>query len=517
MRFSYWTMSLGILVLTLSGCGPGEHSHDNHRSDARESARDRPTIAVTNWTERSELFMEYPVLVAGESGRFAIHVTDLSDFTPLATGEAVVVLRGQDGSNAEFRGGLSRPGIFGADVESAAPGVFNMSLRVDSPDLQDVHELGSVTVHGPGSPIPADSEEEGEAISFLKEQQWTLEFGTEPVAVRSLQPSLVVPGTVRPRAGGEALLSAPVPGRVDPSLDVPVPGGRVRAGSVLARIVPRSEEIRDAAGLRTALVDAEQQYELARQERDRAARLVESRALPARRLTEAEAAVTSSKARLDAARQRMKRLDALSQSGEPVRGGDWFAIRAPFDGVVAEVKFASGASVEEGDFLLRLVDTDRVHIVGAVPESRVPMLRTVGDAELLRDGQPPVPLGPAVAIGGVVEPTARTVEVRYALDNRGLRLPVGRGVRLRLFVGGAEARPAVPESAIVDDGGRPVVFVQTGGESFERRPVRLGSREGGYVHALQGVEPGERVVSRGAYLIRLAAMSTQIPAHGHVH
>ena len=62
-----------------------------------------------------------------------------------------------------------------------------------------------------------------------------------------------------------------------------------------------------------------------------------------------------------------------------------------------------------------------------------------------------------------------------------------------------------------------MVFVQMGGESFERRPVRLGSREGGYVHALEGVEPGERVVSRGAYLIRLAAMSTQIPAHGHAH
>ena len=213
----------------------------------------------------------------------------------------------------------------------------------------------------------------------------------------------------------------------------------------------------------------------------------------------------------------MNRLDVLSRSGEPVRGDDWFAIRAPFDGVVAEVRFASGASVEEGDFLLRLVDTDRVHVVGAVPESRVRTLRTVGNAELLRDGQPPVSLGRAVAIGGVVEPTARTVEVRYALDNRGLRLPVGHGIRVRLFVGEAEARPAVPESAIVDDGGRPVVFVQTGGESFERRPVRLGSREGGYVHALEGVEPGERVVSRGAYLIRLAAMSTQIPAHGHVH
>ena len=52
---------------------------------------------------------------------------------------------------------------------------------------------------------------------------------------------------------------------------------------------------------------------------------------------------------------------------------------------------------------------------------------------------------------------------------------------------------------------------------FERRPVRLGARADGYVHVFEGVEPGERVVHRGAYLIRLAAMSTQIPVHGHVH
>jgi multidrug efflux pump subunit AcrA (membrane-fusion protein) len=75
----------------------------------------------------------------------------------------------------------------------------------------------------------------------------------------------------------------------------------------------------------------------------------------------------------------------------------------------------------------------------------------------------------------------------------------------------------VPESALVDDGGRPVVFVQTGGESFERRPVTLGERQGGNVQITAGIASGERVVTRGAYLIRLASMSTQVPAHGHVH
>ena len=113
-----------------------------------EVTGERPTVAVTNWTGRSELFMEYPVLVAGEGGRFAIHVTDLSDFSPLTTGEAVVVLRGSDGKESEFRGGISRPGIFGADVTPVAPGMFDFNLRVETAGLRDAPISSSFSWRG---------------------------------------------------------------------------------------------------------------------------------------------------------------------------------------------------------------------------------------------------------------------------------------------------------------------------------------------------------------------------------
>jgi multidrug efflux pump subunit AcrA (membrane-fusion protein) len=60
-------------------------------------------------------------------------------------------------------------------------------------------------------------------------------------------------------------------------------------------------------------------------------------------------------------------------------------------------------------------------------------------------------------------------------------------------------------------------YVQTEGESFERRIVRLGVRDREYVEVLSGVEPGEHVVTRGAYAVKLAAAGTQVPAHGHAH
>jgi cobalt-zinc-cadmium efflux system membrane fusion protein len=75
----------------------------------------------------------------------------------------------------------------------------------------------------------------------------------------------------------------------------------------------------------------------------------------------------------------------------------------------------------------------------------------------------------------------------------------------------------VPVEAIVEDNGSPVLYVQIGGESFERRPVRLGDRASGFVRVIGGLKSGERVVTRGAHLIRLASLAGSAPAHGHVH
>jgi multidrug efflux pump subunit AcrA (membrane-fusion protein) len=61
------------------------------------------------------------------------------------------------------------------------------------------------------------------------------------------------------------------------------------------------------------------------------------------------------------------------------------------------------------------------------------------------------------------------------------------------------------------------VFVQVEGEAFERRVVRIGARDRGFVEVSTGVSPGEHVVSRGAWSVKLAASSGAIPAHGHSH
>ena len=266
------------------------------------------------------------------------------------------------------------------------------------------------------------------------------------------------------------------------------------------------------------MAEARSALELTRADRARVERLVAAGALPERRLLETRVAESTAAARLDAAEQHLAQLDA-TRTGQGEGDRDTrFVLRAPLSGVVAESDATPGASVEEGGRLFRLVAVDRVHVVGALPEAALARIDGLAAAELVVPGfAAPIALDRLVAVGRVLHPAARTVPIIYELRDTDRRLAIGQAVSLRIFASEASKAVTVPESAIVDDAGQPVVFVQVGGEDFERRRVQLGNREAGHVQIAGDVAPGERVVIRGAPFIRLAALAPQVPAHGHTH
>ena len=168
--------------------------------------------------------------------------------------------------------------------------------------------------------------------------------------------------------------------------------------------------------------------------------------------------------------------------------------------------------------MIEVVAVDLVYVVGEIPESEASKLSRPAGAEVIVPGvEDPIQVGRLISVANFVDPETRTVKVIYELSNRARRLAVGQAVSLRLFGSTQTEGPATSESAVVDDAGRPVVYVQTGSESFELRPVTLGDRHGGAVMITDGLSAGERVVTTGGYLIRLASMSTQAPGHGHAH
>ena len=75
----------------------------------------------------------------------------------------------------------------------------------------------------------------------------------------------------------------------------------------------------------------------------------------------------------------------------------------------------------------------------------------------------------------------------------------------------------MPKAAVLMEAGRPYVFVQTWRRTFARRFIEIAARDGDLVGVKSGVEPGERVVTRGAYDVQLASAARGLPAEGHVH
>ena len=474
-------------------------------------------LKATVWTAGGELYLEYPVLVRNQKGRFAIHLTRLSDFRAVKNASCEVVLDRGSGSQAFPCDPSKHPGIFGADVEPNSDGQVRLKIIVRGTDLNETFEVGAVKIAADTSSAERPPESKEETIAFSKEQQWALDFGTQVASHQNLRENLRVAAETLPRTGGEAPVIAPIAGRliVEKTLSV---GTSVQKGDELASMIPPTPAVSDFASLQLAEAEAKVAVEQAQRDRSRAERLLAAGAVPGRRAEEARTVEATAQARLQAAQTRLAQYDATRTADGAEVGAKRFSIRAPISGILSESRAVGSANVEPGTILFRIVDIDRLFVSGMVPETELSKLRQLSGAEIeMQDTGEIRSVNRLVAIGRLVDSDTRTAPVTYEIENRDHRLAVNQTVFLRLMLTPTGVTTAVPESAIIDDAGRPVVFVQRGGETFLRRPVKLGVRNGGMVQVLEGIDPGDRVVTKGAYLIRLSTMSSAVPAHGHVH
>lgn len=505
-----------LAALVVVGCSSS--------GDSAGADEELPTLDVTHWTESTELFMEYPPLVAGQTALFAIHLTRLGDFQAVTAGQAKIEFVPEAGGSSHLLVGPSpsRPGVFRVEDVPPPAGRYRWALLLEGPDLSDRHELGTVTVFPDGAAAVMDAEHQptgdSAAITYLKEPQWTGEFATALVQEGDLRTSIRVPATVHPLPGGEVIVSAPAAGRVAADVLLSI-GDRVEPGQVLARLEPRLAAGVDRATLAADDAEAQAALDAARVELDRAQRLFEERAVPARRVEDARRAVQVAEARLLAAQARLTQRDETLRTGGGVAAGNAFVLQAPIAGRLAEVMVTLGASYDEGAPLFRIVRTDRVELEVHVPVADVPAARRADGLTLEIPGlADPLMLEPEhVHDSGVVDPATRALSVQMEIDNPDEQLLVGQVATAVLYGRDRTHVPVVPVPAVLMEAGRPYVFVQLGGERFARRFIEIAARDGDQVGVSSGVVPGERVVTRGAYDVQLASAATSLPAEGHVH
>jgi RND family efflux transporter MFP subunit len=207
------------------------------------------------------------------------------------------------------------------------------------------------------------------------------------------------------------------------------------------------------------------------------------------------------------------------------RGGaspESFRVAAPIAGRVAEVAVSPGQFVTAGAPLARLVQTSPVWLELALQPAQAAVLTAAPAGLYVRrwaEEEPfPVP-------GSELRLVARAPEVDRGTGMVPLVLEVRRGVDVLRLGSRVEAELLLPEelsgvvvpaSALVDDDGVEVVYVQLGGESFDRREVRIEARQGPLV-LVRGIALGERIVTRGGNAIRRSALLGAGDIEGHVH
>jgi len=508
------------LALVSAGCRP---TSDDHGHDHGDESR---TAQITVWTGHHEVFAEHRAPLANKATTFITHVTDLRTLEPRREGMVKFILRQGDTVAEHSQAAPARAGIYLPGLIFPKAGDWQVTLLIPADGTNATVELGTIKVYGDQHAAEhAEIPDALEGVSFLKEQQWKMLTRTEPISRRRLVGRVRASAKVAARSGSLAHVSPPLSGTLQPPPGAmfPLPGDRVAAGQTLALLqlafseatAKLGETEGDIARARFAVAQAKRDHE-------RALGLFESKVETRRNVELAQLALNSAEAQLIAllATQTSYRTGGSNTAGLP-----FVELKSPIAGVIISTEsVALGQHVSAERAVFTVLDAAVVSIEARVPESDAARLggatnalvelpgRKGGFLSLTGEGG-----GRLVFVSPQVDAATRTVSLFYEVPNVGGRFRIGEHLTAFIESSRVEEAVAIPDSAIVEEGGQPIAFVQVSGETFEKRELTLGLRDGGFVQVLRGVKEGERIVTRGAMAVRLASVSSVIPAHGHAH
>lgn len=195
------------------------------------------------------------------------------------------------------------------------------------------------------------------------------------------------------------------------------------------------------------------------------------------------------------------------------------AVSSPIAGYVKSLLVNEGDYVQVGQPLLSVTQNRRLQLRADVSEKYYPALSRITSANFGTPYQDKVYqlkelngrlLSYGKASGGSYIP------VTFEFDNRGDMIP-GSFVEVYLLSGTMKNVLAVPVTALTEEQGSYFVYRQLDEEGYEKQLVTLGANNGDKVQILSGIHAGDKIVTRGAYQVKLASASNAIPGHSHEH
>ena len=180
------------------------------------------------------------------------------------------------------------------------------------------------------------------------------------------------------------------------------------------------------------------------------------------------------------------------------------SVRATLAGIVTQRNLFVGESIEPEKQLFQIADLSQVRVKCQVYEADVGKVRLGQRARFHFEAYPDRTFDGAVEfLAGELEANTRSLPVWSRLDNSDLTLRPNMRADARVVIGGATDALAVPIQAVLGDAGTYFVYVDRG-DIYERAPVVLGQRDDRYVEIVDGLVPGDRVVTQGNYQLQFA-------------
>ena len=498
----YILIVLAFLAMSCNNKAEDAHAHN---PDGSHEGEEIPRLDHTIWTDKTELFVEFPALIVGNPSRFAAHFTVLDKHQPVREGSVTVSLIKGDNGIRNTAEAPSSPGIFSPTIQPKETGSYQLVFELKTPDYSDKITIDDVTVYANADEaIKAlgAAEDEG-SISFLKEQAWKIDFQTAPVVSGKIYDVINTSGVWMPSPGSVKSLAAKSNGVVDFKVINLTEGTAVKRGQLLMSL---NSQGLASNNLSTDIASAKAKFQQAKSEYDRKKELYESKIVPKSEFEKVESNFEIAKANYQSL-----------MSG--VSGGSK-QIRAPFDGFIKSITVSNGDYVNQGAALVSIgTHQSKVLKTQLAPNYGLTMDNVKGIWYQTKDGQwanVSDGEGQILSIGKDVERINPLISV-FAQVNAVVDMPEGSFTQVQIAMGNATQNTMIPVNALLEDYGSYSVMVQLSGESFERRPVKTGKRNGENVEILQGLQVGEVVVTTGAYQVKMASMSGSTPAHGHEH
>lgn len=201
-------------------------------------------------------------------------------------------------------------------------------------------------------------------------------------------------------------------------------------------------------------------------------------------------------------------LESRQLSETPVRVN----VTAPRSGKVVRLNVIKGDAVEPGASMLELADYGEVYAVARVYESQIGRVSKGMPARVYSPALKNKELPSKVEIiGSEVNPQSRTVDVWVRVPNPDERLKINMTVSVYFLADREEEAITVPRAAVLGSGGERFVFVEEG-NAYVRTAVVTGVENDKWIEIIEGVAPGDIVVTQGNYQLQFAKPAAKPPA-----